>query len=285
MEVNQSGQIDQSPSAVGMTIAQSLPERSSKLREIAEKGDSPDRERARYVLASDYIQTNQGKPALELLVGLEKDYPVLAPYILLKQAQAQDMLGEKGLASDLRQRVLRDYPQSPAAVKAMYLIGQPKLQERAIAEFPSHPLTWEIIRNRLRENSNQPKLQLILAKYATNEPGTVGFLDNLVQLQQSLLTPADWEVIGAAYWDNNEFIKASSAVVLTHGAVATSTGGSVSVSAGQMHWSAKSSEITAGGGVRVVRKPFGQSSAASARFSLNLDRVALEGGTVSRVML
>ncbi len=110
MEVTQSGQIDQSPSAVGMTIAQSLPERSSKLREIAEKGDSPDRERARYVLASDYIQTNQGKPALELLVGLEKDYPVLAPYILLKQAQAQDMLGEKGLASDLRQRVLRDYP-------------------------------------------------------------------------------------------------------------------------------------------------------------------------------
>ncbi|MGC8452875.1 MAG: transglycosylase SLT domain-containing protein [Cylindrospermopsis raciborskii] len=211
MEVNQSTQIDQSPSAVGMTIAQSLPERSSKLREIAEKGDSPDRERARYVLASDYIQTNQGKPALELLVGLEKNYPVLAPYILLKQAQAQDMLGEKGLASDLRQRVLRDYPKSPAAVKAMYLIGQPKLQERAIAEFPSHPLTWEIIRNRLRENSNQPKLQLILAKYATNEPGTVGFLDNLVQFQQSLLTPADWEVIGAAYWDNNEFIKASSA--------------------------------------------------------------------------
>ncbi|NLQ07271.1 tail length tape measure protein, partial [Cylindrospermopsis raciborskii LB2897] len=158
MEVNQSTQIDQSPSAVGMTIAQSLPERSSKLREIAEKGDSPDRERARYVLASDYIQTNQGKPALELLVGLEKNYPVLAPYILLKQAQAQDMLGEKGLASDLRQRVLRDYPKSPAAVKAMYLIGQPKLQERAIAEFPSHPLTWEIIRNRLRENSNQPKL-------------------------------------------------------------------------------------------------------------------------------
>lgn len=209
MEVNQSSQIDQSPSAVGMSVAQSLPERSSKLREIAEKRDSPDRERARYVLASDYIQTNQGKPALELLVGLEKDYPVLAPYILLKQAQAQDMLGEKGSASDLRQRVLRDYPKSPAAVKAMYLIGQPKLQERAIAQFPSHPLTWEIIRNRLRENPNQPKLQLILAKYATNEPGTVGFLDNLVQ--QSLLTPADWEVIGAAYWDNNEFIKASSA--------------------------------------------------------------------------
>lgn len=209
IEVNQSGQIDQSPSAVGMTVAQSLPERSSKLREIAEKGNSPDRERARYVLASDYIQTNQGKPALELLVGLEKDYPVLAPYILLKQAQAQDMLGEKGLASDLRQRVLRDYPQSPAAVKAMYLIGQPKLQERAIAEFPSHPLTWEIIRNRLRENPNQPKLQLILAKYAGDEPGTVGFLDSLVP--QSSLTPADWEVIGAAYWDNNEFVKASNA--------------------------------------------------------------------------
>ena len=47
VEANQSIQMDQSPSTVGMTVAQSLPERSSKLREIAEKGDSLDRERAR----------------------------------------------------------------------------------------------------------------------------------------------------------------------------------------------------------------------------------------------
>ncbi|TAF11229.1 MAG: tail length tape measure protein [Nostocales cyanobacterium] len=190
-------------------VSNSLPERAGKLAEIAEKGSSPDRERARYLLASDYIETDQGKKALSLLEGLEKDYPILAPYVLLKQAQAQDILGEKGKASDLRQKVLKDYAENAAVVKAIYLIGQPKLHDQAIANFPSHPLTWEIIRKRLRENPNQPKLQLTLAKYASDEPGIVGILDQLVKQPQ--LTSADWELIGSVYWDNNEFTKAATA--------------------------------------------------------------------------
>jgi soluble lytic murein transglycosylase len=190
-------------------VSKSLPERAAKLAEIAEKGASPDRHRARYLLASDYIETDQGKKALSLLEGLEKDYPVLAPYILLKQAQAQDIVGEKGKASDLRQKVVKDYADDPAVVKAIYLIGLPKLHEQAIAQFPSHPLTWEIIRKRLRENPNQPKLQLTLVKYAADEPGIIGILDQLVKQPQ--LTPADWELIGSAYWDNNQFAKAATA--------------------------------------------------------------------------
>lgn len=200
---------NKSQSVVFRLVSQSLPERAAKLAEIAENGSSPDRERARYLLASDYIETNQGKKALSLLEGLEKDYPVLAPYILLKQAQAQDILGEKGQASDLRQKVLKDYPEDAAAVKAIYLIGLPKLHEQAIAQFPSHPLTWEIIRKRLRENPNQPKLKLILAKYAADEPGITGILDQLAKQPQ--LTAADWDLIASVYWDNNEFAKAASA--------------------------------------------------------------------------
>ncbi|MBD2133228.1 transglycosylase SLT domain-containing protein [Sphaerospermopsis sp. FACHB-1094] len=200
---------NKSQSVVFRLASQSLPERAAKLAEIAENGSSPDRERARYLLASDYIETDQGKKALSLLEGLEKDYPVLAPYILLKQAQAQDILGEKGQASDLRQKVLKDYPEDAAVVKAIYLIGLPKLHEQAIAQFPSHPLTWEIIRKRLRENPNQLKLKLILAKYAADEPGITGILDQLAKQPQ--LTAADWDLIASVYWDNNEFAKAASA--------------------------------------------------------------------------
>jgi soluble lytic murein transglycosylase len=196
-------------SIVFTLVSQSLPERVTKLIEITEKGSSPDRERARYLLASDYIETDQGEKALSLLEGLEKDYPALAAYILLKQAQAQDILGEKGKASDLRQKVLKDYPQEAAAVKAIYLIGQLKLHDQAIAKFPSHPLTWEIIRKRLQDNPNQSKLQLTLAKYAADEPGIVGILDQLVKQPQ--LTPADWELIGSVYWENNQFTKAATA--------------------------------------------------------------------------
>jgi soluble lytic murein transglycosylase len=190
-------------------ISQSLPERATKLAAIANQSSSPDRNRARYLLASDYIERTQGQKALVLLQGLEKDYPILAPYILLKQAQAEDMLGEDGKASDLRQKVLKQYPKEPAAVKALYLIAQPKQQEIAIAQFPANPLTWEIIRKRLQENPNQPKLQLILAKYAYDQPGVVGVLDQLVK--QPNLKPEDWELIGTSYWENNQFLKAADA--------------------------------------------------------------------------
>lgn len=196
-------------SAVYPLISQSLPERATKLAEIAQNSRSPDRERARFLLASDYIERTQAKKALSLLEGLEKDYPILAPYILLKQAQAQDMLGEDGKASDLRQKVLKQYPKAAASVKAIYLIGLPKQHDIAIAQFPSHPLTWEIIRKRLQEKPNQPQLQLILAKYAANQPGTVSVLDDLAK--GFTLKPEDWEVIGVAYWANNQFEKAANA--------------------------------------------------------------------------
>ncbi|WP_341530573.1 transglycosylase SLT domain-containing protein [Nostoc sp. UHCC 0302] len=208
-QTDQKSEVNKAGSAVFPLISQSLPERAAKLAAIAQGSRSPDRARARYLLASDYIERTQAKKALVLLEGLEKDYPVLAPYILLKQAQAQDIQGEDGKASDLRQKVLKLYPKEAAAVKALYLIAQPKQQDIAIAQFPSNPLTWEIIRKRLQENPNQPNLQLVLAKYAYDQPGIVGVLDQLVK--QPNLKPADWELIGTAYWENNQFRKAAPA--------------------------------------------------------------------------
>ncbi|MEA5616616.1 transglycosylase SLT domain-containing protein [Cronbergia sp. UHCC 0137] len=210
-QTEQLSEVNKAQSVVFPLVSQSVPERAAKLAEIAKTGSSPDRERARYLLASDYIETSQGEKALTLLTGLENDYPALAPYILLKKAQAEDIIGQKGKASDLRQRVLKEYPQEPAVVKAIYLIAQPTLQDRAIAQFPSHPLTWEIIRQRLQKNPNQPKLGLILAKYASQEAGIVGVLDKLVKQPQ--LTAADWELIGTTYWKNNQFTKAKDAYI------------------------------------------------------------------------
>ncbi|MFH7028939.1 MAG: transglycosylase SLT domain-containing protein [Heteroscytonema crispum UTEX LB 1556] len=192
-------------------VSQSPQERAAKLEAIAKGSNSLDRNRARYLLASDLIDQKDGKKALELLQGLEKDYALLAPYVLLKQAQAQDILNAEGKASDLRQTVLKRYPKEAAAVKALYLISVPEYQEIAIAQFPSNPLTWEIIRKRLEENPEQPQLKLLLAKFAYDQPGMgiVGILDRLAN--EPTLKPEDWEIMGTAYWENSEFVKAASA--------------------------------------------------------------------------
>lgn len=202
---------DKNQSALSPLILESLPEREAKLEDLVENSHSPDRERARYLLASDDLERDQAKPALSLLTGLDKDYPSLAPYILLKQSRAEDMLGDKGKASDLRQQVLKKYPQEAASLKAIYLIAQPKLQDQAIVQFPQSPLTWEIIRQRLHDNPHQPKLALILAKYAHDQPGMVSVLDQLVK--QPGLRPEDWEIIGADYWENNQVVKALGAYI------------------------------------------------------------------------
>lgn len=202
---------NQAKSAVFPLVSQSRQQRAEKLEAMANGFNSPDRERASYLLASDLIDTREGEKALSFLQGLEKTYPSLAPYILLKQAEAQDILGEGGKASDLRQRVLREYPQAAAKAKALYMIALPKHHDTAIAQFPAHPLTWEIIYKRLQENPEQPKLRLILAEYAYHQPGIVGVLDQL--LKQTDLTAEEWEIIGTAYWENNQFAKAGKAYV------------------------------------------------------------------------
>ncbi|MDB9372405.1 transglycosylase SLT domain-containing protein [Nodularia sphaerocarpa] len=200
---------NQAQSTVFALGSQSRPERAEKLEAIANGSSSPDRERARYLLASDLIETRDGEKALSLLQGLEKSYPSLGPYILLKQAQAQDILGESGKASDLRQRVLREYPEAAGKAKALYMIALPEHHDTAIAQFPSHPLTWEIIYKRLQENPNQPQLRLILAQYAYNQAGIVGVLDQLIK--EPNLKPEEWEIVGTAYWENNQFAKAGDA--------------------------------------------------------------------------
>ncbi|MGB3652880.1 MAG: transglycosylase SLT domain-containing protein [Rivularia sp. (in: cyanobacteria)] len=183
--------------------------RAAQLAQIAKGSSSIEQYRARYILADDLLQKDQAEEALKLLDGLENDYQALKPYVLLQQARAYRILGEDGKASDKRQAVVKEYSKEPVAAKALYLIGVEEYQDKAIAEFPSHPLTWEIIRGRLAKNPNQPELQLVLAKYAFEQPGIVPVLNQLVD--EPTLKPEDWEVIGNAYWESKEFGKAAKA--------------------------------------------------------------------------
>ncbi|MUG98529.1 transglycosylase SLT domain-containing protein [Scytonema sp. UIC 10036] len=205
----QLSEVSTANSAVLPLVSQSPHERSAKLEALAKGQDLQDRNRARYLLASDLIEKKQAKAALQLLEGLENDYPRLASYVLLKQAQAQDILGEEGKASDLRQKVVKKYSKEPAAVKALYLIATPEYQAQAIEQFPSNPLSWEIIRQQLQENPLQPQLQLALAKHAYDQPGILPVLDQLAN--DSTLKPEEWEIVGTAYWENSEFFKAAEA--------------------------------------------------------------------------
>ncbi len=182
-------------------------QRAAKLAEIAKGSSSLEQYRARYLLADDLLQKDRAKEALKLLDGLENDYQALKPYVLLQQARGFSILGENGKASDKRQSVVKQYSEQPVAAKALYQIGVEEYQDRAIANFPSHPLTWEIIRGRLAKNPNQPELQLVLAKYAFEQPGIVPVLNQLVN--EPTLKPEDWEVIGNAYWENKEFGRAA----------------------------------------------------------------------------
>ena len=193
----------------------SLPiqQRGSQLEEIASAGKSGDRHRARYLLASDLIAQKQGEKALQWLAGLEQDYPVLAPQIAFKRAQAYQASGNKAKAEAALHELIERYPNSPVVADALYLLGKenPKYLDQAIAQFPYHPRTLEIVRDRLKANPNQPQLLLLLAKYTPNEPGMDAVRDRLVNEFSSGLTPQDWEAIASGYWETWKYGKAGDA--------------------------------------------------------------------------
>jgi len=198
-------------SAVLPLVSLSPAQRMVQLQAIAQLPQSQDRDRARYVLASDLIEQNKGEEALSTLQGLEQDYPVLAPYIALKRAQAYEVSGDTKAQASWQELLLR-YPKQPVAAQALFVLGRtkPKYWEQAIAQFPAHPRTLEIVRSSLKQNPNQPKLLLLLAKYAYDQPGIILVIDQLV-LSTIQLKPEDWEAIAFAYWENKVYAKAGAA--------------------------------------------------------------------------
>jgi soluble lytic murein transglycosylase len=131
--------------------------RASQLEAIAKRDGvaafasgtkSLDKHRARYLLASDLIQLNQGEKALTWLNGLESEYPQLASHIALKRAQAYESMGDKAKAQEAWKALVKNYSNQPVAAEALYALGKsnPEYWNQAIAQFPAHPRTQEIAR-------------------------------------------------------------------------------------------------------------------------------------------
>ena len=197
-------------------------QRAERLKAIAQDSRHPEHYRARYLLASDLINQQQGAAAIPHLEKLETNYPVLAPYVVYKRAQAYALNGQSEKAQQAWKELLEGYPQHPVSVEAMYVLGQenPELWQQAIAQFPSHPRSVEIIRNELAKNPNQPQLKLALVRAIPDSPSVVPVLDQLVnqsgqtgnsQTSGIRIQPQDWDAIAWSYWHHQEYGKAGEA--------------------------------------------------------------------------
>ncbi|MDJ0570964.1 MAG: transglycosylase SLT domain-containing protein [Pleurocapsa sp. MO_192.B19] len=174
-----------------------------------------DRYRARYLLASDLLQQRQGKLALEYLQGLSRDYPLLRPQILFKTAQAYQQNNQEKASQETLNYLIKTYPDSPLAANALSLLNgnDSESEARLIEEYPYHPLTQEIARQRLSKNPDQFELLLLLAKYSRESDLNL-IRDRLVLEYPGNLTPEDWEAIADGYWREEEHRKAADAYTL-----------------------------------------------------------------------
>jgi soluble lytic murein transglycosylase len=203
------------PSPIMSPLVKQAPaKRAESLKKVAQAAQgSPDRSRARYVLASDLLNANQPAEALKLLANLDQEYPVLAAQVLAKQAIALDKTNQKDRAQQTWQTLLARYPKDPAAAEALYALGQkePKYGDQAIAQFPTHPRTVEIAKARLKQNPKQLAPLLLLAKAELDSKETPDRLDALVKNFGPQLKPQDWEAVAFAYWESQKYDKAAEA--------------------------------------------------------------------------
>lgn len=197
---------------VSPLVMQSPKQRAQTLEAAVEKlNPSLERNRARYMLASDLVVQGQGEKALEPLKDLEKDYTVLAPQILLKRAQAYEAAGKPKETIAAWQELIKQYPTDPAAAEALFFLGKdnPKYWDQALDKFPSHPRSLEIAKTRFKKNQKQLPVLLTLAKYGVDSEGYTDVLDTLTSRFAPQLKPEDWDAIAFGYWENQVYDKAA----------------------------------------------------------------------------
>ncbi|MGB3295204.1 MAG: transglycosylase SLT domain-containing protein [Phormidesmis sp.] len=234
--------ISRSPDVIAdsavLKLAQQPPEtRSTALTAIAQQNEGIESDRARYLLATDLVNQNQGGSALPWLEGLEDRYPDLAPYVLVKRGQAQRAAGQAEAAEATWNQVVTAYPDSAAAAEALYQLGQ--LEQSAnqpalppghwatlLKEIPSHPRSVEIAFEQLGLPStadptkstdaalaqvDRLTLLKIIADHGLDHPGYVEVLNQLTDQYASALTPQDWAAVGFGYWETENYVQAGRA--------------------------------------------------------------------------
>ena len=216
----------QQPSLIAITAAdgstkktagafKALPpvQRTKALEAIVKGKESPERSRARYLLAAELLEQGKGGKALESLQGLEASYPTLAPHVLKQRAQAYEQMGDRAKVQATWQQLVKDYPKSPVAAEALVALGHdnPRYGDQAIAQFPAHPSTIALAQQRLKQNLKQPQLLMLIAKHALYTQNYLEVLDDLTSHYTAQLQPKDWEAIAFGYWEKQLYGKAGEA--------------------------------------------------------------------------
>lgn len=201
-------------SQVATLVALPKAERLEKLKAIAAvPSPSLDRSRAKYLLAMDLLAKFEGGPAVRMLEGLESDYPVMAPMILLKRGRGYELSNEPTKAREQWQKILSQYPDSPVVPAALAKLdtADPQYGQRAIAHYPYAPATQELLRQKLKKDPNNLEFMLLLVKYDPSNPNSQTLRDNLVKNHAAHLKPEDWEAIADGYWERGDYKKARAA--------------------------------------------------------------------------
>jgi soluble lytic murein transglycosylase len=188
-------------------------ERSARLDSIVKGAPSLDRNRARFLKASDLLNQGNPKGAIAELNRLENDYQELAPYVFIKRAQAYAAMRDNANMDATWAALVAKYPNDPGVVEGLYQMGQkdPKYWDQAIAQYPAHPRSVEIAQIRLSQNPKNLQAMLLLAKYGIHLEGIKSILDRLKTDYAAQLKPEDWEAIAYNYWENQNYSSAGAA--------------------------------------------------------------------------
>ncbi|WP_299487908.1 transglycosylase SLT domain-containing protein [Acaryochloris sp. IP29b_bin.137] len=198
-----------SPVSSTLVALRSLPaaQRLDPLRQLAQQGTPVERNQARYVLAADLIQLQQGEEALRWLEGLEARYPLLASHIAVLQAQAQTQVGQTEPAQETWQRIVADYPQEPAVAEALFVLGKqkPEFWQQALTDVPVHPRAVDIAVEQLKQTPKQLKLLRLIAEHGLFLPNYGDYLTQLTTNFKAQLQPSDWQMIAFGYWEKQMY--------------------------------------------------------------------------------
>ena len=220
-KLNFSGANIEEPNTKILSLAsQPVTARRDVLKQFLGKSAPPlssqDRDRVAYLLATDLLSQGENiTTALEYLRDLERDYPVLAPYILFHQAQAYKEMEQLNKFAKVSQKLQENYPKSPVIPNLLALTSNNSDRKKLLLEeFPYHPRTQALIRQKIQQNPEQWELLLLLAKYS-RESDLVPIRDRLVLEYASKLNQQDWEALGLGYWRDGENRKAADAYALS----------------------------------------------------------------------
>lgn len=155
------------------------------------------------------LQAGQAESALRHVEGLEDSLPVLTDEIWKLRAQAYETLRDKETAQGVWwPKILEEYPNSPVAAYALWGMGR---VDELRQQFPTHPVTGRALKYLLGLSPERYDLLRDLAQYHPQTSGLTPLLDRWRQAQEGSLSPADWQIIADAYWEQREYGKAARA--------------------------------------------------------------------------